>query len=218
MNRKLYNKLKPLLDYLLKRDTSIAHNLIRNKIYDRAFFENANEVKTSSARKVAEIIFSYYNFQTVFDIGCGMGLYISELKKLGKDVLGCDASKAAIQIKPKEIPIFLTDVTKPIFLDQRFDLVMCFEVAEHIKNVYSRQLVKNCTGFSDTVLFTAATVGQGGVGHINEQPREFWCDLFRECNFQYDMELSENIKKEMRESDVVSWIANNFMSFSKVKT
>jgi len=216
MKRKIYNKLKPFIDYFLEREIPIVSHFVRNKIYDKAFFEHANQLKILSSKKVAKIISSQYEFDTVFDIGCGMGLYISELKRLGKNVLGCDASKAAIKMGSQEITIFHADVTVPIKLDQRFDLVICFEVAEHIHNSFSKQLVKNCTDFSDTVLFTAAPIGQGGVGHINEQPYEFWIDLFKEFNFKYERDLSDRIKKEMQSEDVVYWITNNFMSFSNI--
>ncbi|MCA9789386.1 MAG: hypothetical protein KC462_06410, partial [Cyanobacteria bacterium HKST-UBA05] len=64
--------------------------------------------------------------------------------------------------------------TKPIRFNQTFDLAMCVEIAEHIPNRCSRQLVKTLTKASDTVFFTAAPPGQGGVGHINEQPQAFW--------------------------------------------
>ena len=214
MRRKIYNKFKPFFDYFLEGEIPIVSDYMRRKIYDKEFFEHANKLKMLSSKKVAKIINFYYEFQTAFDIGCGMGLYIHELKRLGKDVLGCDASKAAIRMGAKELTIFQTDVTKPIELDQRFDLVICFEVAEHINNRYSKQLVKNCTDFSDTVLFTAAPIGQGGVGHINEQPYEFWINLFEELHFKYKRDLSERIREEMQRENVVYWIANNFMSFS----
>ena len=214
MKRKIYNKFKPFFDYLLEGEIPIVSDFMRSKIYDKAFFEHANKLKILSSKKVSKIISSYYEFKTVFDIGCGMGLYIDELKRLGKDVLGCDVSKAAIKMGSEVLTIFQADVTKPIKLDQKFDLVICFEVAEHINNRYSKQLVKNCTDFSDTVLFTAAPIGQGGVGHINEQPYEFWINIFKEFNFKYERDLSERIREEMQRENVVYWIANNFMGFS----
>jgi 2-polyprenyl-3-methyl-5-hydroxy-6-metoxy-1,4-benzoquinol methylase len=163
---------------------------------------------------VVEIINSNFVFNSVFDIGCGMGIYIEHLKQMGKDVLGCDSSAAA-QRSSKDFIIFSADATQPIFLKKKYDLVICFEVAEHIKTKHSRPLVKNCTNNSDIILFTAAPVGQGGVGHINEQPYDFWITLFEEMNFKYNTELSEKIRNSMKKENVVYWIANNFMCFSR---
>jgi len=187
---------------------------IRRKIYDDDFFKDANELKLLSARKVAEIINSYFEFNSVFDIGCGIGIYIKILNEMGKDVIGCDLSSFAQQYS-KDFTIFSADVTQPIYLKKKYDIVICFEVAEHIMTKYSRQLVINCTYNSDTVLFTAAPVGQGGVGHINEQPYNFWINLFEKMNFIYKGELSEKIRDQMKKENVVYWIANNFMCFSK---
>ena len=217
MKKKDYDRHKYFYDFLLKWNIPFVTRYMWRKIYDSDFFNDANERKILSSQKVARIIASYYKFQNILDIGCGMGLYLRELNKMGKDVLGCDSSKAGIRMAAPEITVFYADVTKPLYVNRKFDTALCFEVAEHIKKKYSRQLVKNCTAYSDTVLFTAAPEGQGGVGHINEQPFEFWIHLFEEMGFAYDSDLSEKVKGHMKQEDVVEWIADNFMSFSKQK-
>ncbi|MCK5055719.1 MAG: class I SAM-dependent methyltransferase [Candidatus Aminicenantes bacterium] len=215
MKKRDYDRHKYFYDFLLKWNIPFVTHCMWRKIYDSDFFNDANERKILSSQKVGRIIASYYKFRTILDIGCGMGLYLRELNKMGKDVLGCDSSVEGIHMAAPEITVFYADVTKPLHVNKKFDTVLCFEVAEHIKKKYSRQLVKNCTAYSDTVLFTAAPEGQGGVGHINEQPLEFWINLFAEMDFKYDSDLSGKIRQYMKDEDVVEWIANNFMSFSK---
>lgn len=217
MKKEVYKRYRRWLDLLLKLKIPFFSQYVQDKTYDHLFYEDANELKKQSSEKVAEIIDSFFNFHSVLDIGCGCGLYIEELHRLGKEVLGCDASSDAINIAPKEFTVFYCDVTKPLILNRKFDLVICIEVAEHIKKKYSPQLVKNCTSYGDTVVFTAAPKGQGGVGHINEQPYEFWIRLFEENHFQYDRDLSEQVRTVMKEKNVVEWIANNFMSFNRSK-
>lgn len=215
MKKVEYNRFKYFYDFLLKLDIPLIKPYVLKKVYDTDFYEDANKLKILSSKQVASIINSYYDFKTILDIGCGMGLYIQELQKLGKDVIGCDNSVYGIKKAPQEIIVFYADVTKPIFLNKKFDIVLCFEVAEHIKKKDSKQLIDNCTNHSDTILFTAAPKGQGGVGHINEQSFEYWKNLFHLKNFQYYYDLSEKIKQEMKSNNVVEWIANNFMSFHK---
>ena len=215
MKKNVYNRYKKIFDLCLKLDIPLLTGFVRGRIYDDVFFNEANELKLLSAGKVAEIIDRHFNCRSVFDIGCGGGIYIKELKKMGKDVSGCDLSLAGVESSRRELPVFRADVTKPIRFDKKYDLVICFEVGEHINKKYSRQLVKNCVGGADTVLFTAAPKGQGGIGHINEQPYDFWIGLFAEEGFKYKAKLSEKIKAEMKKEDVVPWISENFMCFSK---
>lgn len=216
MKKRVYSRYKMFFDLCLRLNIPYLTKFMRRRIYDDDFFKDTNELKSLSARKVAEIINSYFVFNSVFDIGCGAGIYIAEFKKMGKDVLGCDSSIAGLQFSLNDFTIFHADATLPILLNRKYDIVICFEVAEHIKKKYSRQLVKNCTSNSDTVLFTAAPIGQGGVGHINEQPYDFWNKLFEEMSFRYNSDLSEKIRQQMKKEDVVCWIADNFMYFSKV--
>jgi len=213
MIKKDYEKNSWLYELLLKFDIPFVNRKVLNRIYDRDFFLEGETFKKDSATKVAEIITKHLSFNSIFDIGCGMGIYLEEFHRLGKEVLGCDYSIDGLRISPKEFTAFQADATKPITLNKKFDLLICFEVAEHIQKKHSRQLVANCTRNSDIILFTAAPVGQGGVGHINEQPYEFWIDLFSEHSFELDSPLTSYMRAEMQKEKVVFWIANNLMLF-----
>jgi SAM-dependent methyltransferase len=213
MIKEEYAKKSFIYELLLNLDIPFISKVVLNKIYDKEFFFEGEKFKKDSAAKVAEIINSCIRFSSVFDIGCGMGIYLEEMHRLGKEAFGCDYSVEGLRISPKEFTVFQADATKPITLNRKFDLLICFEVAEHIQKKYSRQLVTNCTQNSDTVLFTAAPVGQGGVGHINEQPYEFWIEKFGEQGFTLDKELSEAMRIQMKKENVVFWIANNVMLF-----
>jgi hypothetical protein len=67
----------------------------------------------------------------------------------------------------------------------KFDLAMSIEVAEHILPEKSEVLVDNIVNASSKyIIFTAASPGQGGEGHINERERDFWIDLFKKRGFE----------------------------------
>jgi hypothetical protein len=70
------------------------------------------------------------------------------------------------------------DLSKKFDLGERFDLVTCLEVAEHLPGDSSAALIGSLVAHSDLVLFSAATPGQGGENHINERPLAFWQALF----------------------------------------
>lgn len=213
MKTSIYNRYKFLFDSLLKIDIPQIRKLVINKVYDETFFEDTNPIKSPLAKEAIKIINNHLKFNSVFDLGCGMGLYLKEFYNLKKEVLGCDFSLDALRISPKEFTVFHADVTKPIVLNRKYDLLICFEVAEHILNKYSRQLVQNCTNNGKIIVFTAANKGQGGVGHINEQPQSWWIELFEEMHYLYDFETSSRIRSAMKKERVVSWLANNLMCF-----
>lgn len=215
MKRKKYRKYRRWLDLMLKVRIPFFSHRVQNQVYDRCFYEEANEEKRRSSRKVATIINSHLEFSTILDIGCGCGLYLAEFQRLGKETLGCEASRDAIKMAPQNVTVFFCDVTRPILLNRRFDLVFCIEVAEHIPRARSGQLVRNCIAYGDTVVFTAAPRGQGGIGHINEQPYEFWRELFADNHFRYREELSQRIRGRMEKEQVVEWIASNLMVFTR---
>jgi 2-polyprenyl-3-methyl-5-hydroxy-6-metoxy-1,4-benzoquinol methylase len=215
MKRRKYRKHRRWLDLLLKIRIPFFSRRVQERIYDRSFYEEANEEKRKSSRKVAAVINSFLEFNSVLDIGCGCGLYLAEFQRLGKETLGCEASSDAIKMAPPDVTVFFCDVTRPILLNRRFDLVLSIEVAEHIRKSASGQLVRNCTAYGDTVVFTAAPRGQGGIGHINEQPYKFWTDLFAANHFRYRREFSEKIRSVMKKEKVVEWIARNLMVFTR---
>ncbi|PKN13215.1 MAG: hypothetical protein CVU69_02625 [Deltaproteobacteria bacterium HGW-Deltaproteobacteria-4] len=214
MIKQQYDQNKKLYEFIINSNIPYISKSILNKIYDQDFFVQGGKLKKESAAKVAQIIDEHIDFSSLFDIGCGMGIYLEEFHRLGKDVLGCDFSADGLRLAPKEFTVFQADATKPVLLNRKYDVVACFEVAEHIPTRHSRQLVSNCINNGRAVLFTSAPVGQGGIGHINEQPYEFWIDIFKDKGFSYQEKLSHTIREQMKSENVVWWIANNLMFFT----
>jgi len=215
MKRETYEKHNKIIDALLRLDIHFINSIIMDGIYDDYFYEQHMDTKTRSAVSIANVIVDTINPCSVFDIGCGNGIFISELNKRGIDVLGCDSSKAAIRTSCKNVTIFAADVTNPIMLNRKYDLVMCVEVAEHIHKKYSDQLIANCINNGERILFTSAPPGQGGIGHINEQPYEFWITKFNKFGFVHDEKMTLCLKEKMRSKKVIWWITENIMYLRK---
>ncbi|MCT7423352.1 hypothetical protein N4A85_24765, partial [Escherichia coli] len=62
-------------------------------------------------------------------------------------------------------------------------LAVCLEVAEHVSDKNSRQLVESLTNAAPVILFSAAIPLQGGVHHINEQWPAYWQERFKERGY-----------------------------------
>ena len=90
--------------------------------------------------------------------------------------------------------IVLQDLNCAVNLGRKFDLVWCFEVAEHIHPAYVHALMQTLTHHSDRVVLSAAPPGQGGAGHLNEQPPEWWAAQFALYAFKLDTEATAQLQ------------------------
>ena len=72
----------------------------------------------------------------ILDIGCGEGSTLLYLKNESNKLYGMDISEEAIELSRNnltDVTYFLGDITKKETLpDQKFDLIICSEVLEHI--------------------------------------------------------------------------------------
>ncbi len=189
-----------------------------SSIYDKNFFD-MHVPWRQEYKDIADILSKLLDFSSVLDLGCGNGFILASLKDHGKTVCGIDGSAHALETAPHELNEFLSlyDLTEPLYLG-KFDLVICTEVAEHLDAQFSDILIDNICGNSKgLVYFTAATPGQGGYCHINEQPHSYWIQEFDERGFCLHHELTYSIRGELNKSvHDVWWFAQNSMIFCRL--
>lgn len=190
---------------------------VETHIYDDFFFDNTRKLEEDSAKAFSKIILTHFDFKSIVDIGCGIGIYLKEFKAEGKEILGYDGAPAAISKSLVGDNIILHDLSLPLVLNKKFDLCLSIEVAEHLPEESADTFVSTITNAADTVIFTAAIPGQADreLGHINEQPHEYWIEKFEAEKFVFDKELSLQLRQEMKERGVIWWIVNNLMIFRK---
>ncbi len=121
----------------------------------------------------------------VIDVGCGSMFYLRQFQhahlrtKTGAEyrvpILGIDALQ-----QPYLTPYERVDLRFPWkpFNGYRYSLALCLEVAEHLKPEYAETIIDTLCACSDTIVFSAATPGQGGEHHHNERPTSYWLELF----------------------------------------
>lgn len=149
--------------------------------YDREFYELEGKVARQSAEVVLPWLFETYpEIRTVVDVGCGTGEWAAQAVRHGAYSYGIDrdvpADLAATYIANLDL------ASEADF--GACDLAICLEVAEHLPAEAAERLVKGLAA-STLILFSAATPGQPGVGHINCQPHEYWHGLFAEHGFEW---------------------------------
>ena len=170
-------------------DTKIAFVMFElSKIYDPAFFKTwgkSNRAYVDSAFRIARVLYDYFQPKSLIDWGCGAGAHSFFFRRQGVRVLSIDA------VPPPEdekfpIEIVEHDLTEPITTDLgKFDLAVCFDVAEHIPVEHQNIFLSNITRFSDRLLLSCAPPWQGGHHHVNEQPKRYWIQSLESHGFHY---------------------------------
>jgi SAM-dependent methyltransferase len=153
--------------------------------YSGRFFRERQNGARSSARVVVPLVLAATGARSVVDVGCGVGTWLAVFRELGTErILGVDGD----YVDPAQLEIpadhFLAhDLREPLHLDERFDLAVCLEVAEHLPAAAATRLVADLTGLAPVVLFSAAIPGQGGTGHVGERWQDEWAELFAEREY-----------------------------------
>ncbi len=126
--------------------------------------------------------------RSLLDVGCGRGIWLRAAVDLGiSDVLGIDGADVASEIlATAKTNIRFCDLSKPFSLGRRFDMALCLEVAEHLPEHSSDDLISSIVAHSDSVLFSAACPGQDGQNHINCRWPAYWQSRFNSHGFACD--------------------------------
>ena len=149
--------------------------------YNDKFYRYQEGVSLSSAKEIVPIVMERLGRpNSVLDLGCGRGAWLSVFREHGTDkITGVDGNyvnKEKLLIEKKDFIGY--DLQKPLNLEKKYDLAMSVEVAEHIPAEYANIFVQNLCSHSDVVLFSAAIPDQGGRNHVNEQYPSYWAELF----------------------------------------
>ncbi|MFZ4748003.1 MAG: methyltransferase domain-containing protein [Sphingomonas sp.] len=150
-------------------------------VYNTDFYDYIDDGSRASARTVAPLLLAEMNIDSLLDVGAGHGAWASEWMAAGvTDVVAIDGD----YVKPDQLVIpaanfRAADLSQPLDLGRKFDLVQSLEVAEHLPHAKAATFVETLTRHGDVVLFSAAVPHQGGEHHVNEQPPEYWRQLFK---------------------------------------
>lgn len=188
---------------------------VNDPLYDAAFYEIVTSTAVDAAREVVPAIVEWLEPASVVDVGCGEGAWLAEFAAAGCRCVGIDGP----QVDPARLLVprdaFLEhDLEQPLSLDgDRFDLAVSLEVAEHLSPARADGFVDELTWLSDRVLFSAAVPGQGGYGHVNEQPHDYWIRRFEDCGYA----VTALFQRRFADVEAVaSWYRANLLLFVRV--
>jgi tetratricopeptide (TPR) repeat protein len=153
--------------------------------YNEDFYQHQMQGSLRSAEIIIPMVLRLTHAQSVVDVGCGTGTWLSVyLKHDITDVLGLDGDYVDRRLLLIDEDLFLPhDLSTPVAIGRKFDLVQSLEVAEHIEQSGAEQFINGLVGLGDLILFSAAVPYQLGTGHVNERYIDYWIELFRQHDY-----------------------------------
>jgi SAM-dependent methyltransferase len=197
--------------------TFLAKRTAFQDVYDKDYFETTIEsFAVPVAPVIAESVITRFHPRSLVDVGCGTGAILEQFQKRGVRCTGLEYADAAIaKARSRSLQVIKLDLTQKNSLDLIADLSMSLEVAEHLPQAIADPFVDLLCTLAPTVLMTAAPPGQGGTGHLNEQPNEYWIAKFQSRGFQLDQESTDAFRQQWREADVAGFYHQNVLVFRK---
>lgn len=191
----------------------------RGDLYGAAYYAHVDEAASISAPTIVESVCSRFAPRRIIDVGCGTGALLAAFQAKGVAAMGLEYSPVALDIcetRGLEVYSFnIEDGRQPGF--GAFDVSICCEVAEHVSAACADSLVDMLARLAPHVVFTAATPGQGGVDHVNEQPHEYWVAKFEQRGYSLLDEITLQWREEWPQKDVVDCYSRNVMVFEKTE-
>ncbi len=149
---------------------------------------------------------------SLLDVGCGDG-HLVDL------AASCDVNSHGLDLfAPARERLEVHDLATP-WRGSQYDMVLCLEVAEHLFPDAADTLCETLVAAMNKdawLLFSAAVPGQGGSGHYNEQPYDYWRRRLESLGLHWYEESSRVLARLW--SHVASetwWYGQNIQLFSK---
>ena len=153
--------------------------------YDRGWQTKWDDMKrygpfSRHIRRILKDIIRPLKIESVLDIGCGQGSLLQELCVEFPNIkpYGVNISKSAVELAIQRVPngrFWVSDITQQP-LSEKYDLVVCSEVLEHIPD--DNTTLRNLKQMTGKYLLISARQGrmrrfERAVGHVrNYAPRE----------------------------------------------
>lgn len=161
-------------------------------------------------------VFGIYGIPSNYlDLGSGTGAMVNVARRLGVEAFGID------QIERPDEWLLQHDLREPLDLGREFEMVSCIEVAEHMPPESAEILAKTIARHvkpGGMLLWSSASPGQAGDGHINPQPATYWRSLLWEAgklNWREERGYRLSLVWSLVRSPM-NWLPANVQVFNKI--
>ena len=174
-------------------------------------FQQIEHEEGPFAERLADWIADELKPDVAVDLGCGPGTYVRALRSRGVSAFGFDTDER-VQGQQHLFQQSLFEVK------QQAPLVMCLEVAEHIAAEDADAVADSVAAAvqpGGTLIWSAAQPGQGGTGHINCQPKDYWATKLQAAGLERASALEQRMLAHIKQGYHMGWFANNAMCFRR---
>ena len=192
------------------------HYAPHDELYDAAYFEWIERHAVRSAPAIARSIIEDFSPAYVADVGCGTGALLEQLRTANTAALGLEYSEAALEhCRRRGLTVHRFNLEEPVPPEMMpaIDVAVSLEVAEHLPSKLAEPFVDVLCRASRAVVFTAATPGQGGRDHVNEQPHDYWIAKFGRRGFRLDAPRVAQWRRQWEGRNVSWFYCKNLMIF-----
>src|SRR5579875_95715 len=132
---------------------------------------------------IADEIIRSLQPRRVLDAGCAKGFLVEALWDRGVYCEGVDISEYAISEVRRDIREYCSVGSIATRTFDRFDVVTCIEVLEHLSPEMAKPAVANLCAAADVILFSSTPSDFKEPTHQNVRPPIYWLHLFSEFGF-----------------------------------
>lgn len=180
------------------------------KLPERINFEAIAHEEKPWANRLAQWIRDNIDPDSVLDIGCGPGIYVDSLQDLGINATGIDIDDRVHEKQHLKYQS-LFDIST-----ESASTVICMEVAEHIDSAQEDLVIEKIVStVRNTLIWTAAAIGQGGIGHINCKNKQDWADKLTAAGLVRNHEKEAELIAYAKQGYTMGWFVNNLLYFEK---
>jgi SAM-dependent methyltransferase len=169
-------------------------------VYDAFYYQNCCGLPYERSERVlnefgaiADKIVRHIGPKTVLDAGCAFGYLVEALRDRGVEAYGFDISEYGISQAREDIRphCWVGSIFEP--LPQKYDLIVCMEVVEHLPRTEADKAIDNLCRFTDDILFTSTPIDYHEYTHFNVRQPDYWAGLFAERGFFRDTEIDVSV-------------------------
>lgn len=186
--------------------------IAKSEHYTNDFYQLTRNYSRNSAEVIVPLVLELFSCRKAVDVGCGDGTWLKVFQEHGvEEILGIDGDYVDTNILQIPVNSFVSfDLKKEFNINQKFDIVISLEVAEHLPETSADTFIDSLINLGAVVLFSAAIPNQCGPGHINEQWQEYWAKKFYERGY---LAIDYIRKKVWSDSRVAYWYSQNMLLY-----
>lgn len=168
----------------------------------------------SDAAIVSTAVIDQFAPDSVFDIGCGIGLHLKPFLDDGITAAGVDEAKVAHEnavVSTRRITIH--DLDEPYDPGKTYEVILCLDMLEYTSREQEDALITTvANAAADTAVVSVPLPRYSTLRYAREEPEDYWIDRFAEHGLIHDTEATEALQDRIDATEE-AWVPEQLMVF-----